>query len=200
MLSKRPLDIKVTSLSKNCRDIQAWADLEGEDRDWAFLLEASVNRKQLDDIMECVNTAINAHGYECIEAEWVAFEKTLRLFVDCNKEGSVTLDDCVAVNSLLRDCTDLDDRIPGAYNLEVSSPGIERPLRRPDHFLANIGKKISVRIVDSDGRKRRREGRLEQVSENGQIIMKDERGDFSFPLDKLDHAHIVFDWDNANLN
>lgn len=158
-----------------------------------------MNRKQLDYIMECVNTAINAHGYECIEAEWVAFEKTLRLYVDSNKEGGVTIDDCVAVNSLLRDCTDLDDRIPGEYNLEVSSPGVERPLRHPDHFLANIGKTISVRIVDADGRKRRREGRLEQV-DGGQITIKDERGDFSFPLDKLDHAHIVFDWDGANLN
>ncbi len=159
-----------------------------------------MNRRQLDDIMECVNTAVSVHGYECIEAEWVSFEKTLRLYIDSSKEGGVTLDDCVAVNSLLRDCTNLDDRIPGAYHLEISSPGVERPLRRPAHFLANLGKLIAVRITDTDGRKRRREGRLTQVNEDGQVTLQDERGDFSFPLDRLDHAHIVFDWDNANLN
>ena len=70
--------------------------------------------------------------------------KILRLYID--KEGGISLDDCEVVSHAANSALDAKDPVPEAYVLEVSSPGIERKLVKDAHYMANIGRKVEVRL------------------------------------------------------
>ncbi len=98
---------------------------------------------------------LEEQGYELVEVEfgqhghhWI-----LRIFVD--REGGITLDDCTAVSQLLNPLLDASDLIDGSYMLEVSSPGFERPVRKPEDFRRFAGERIKIRAhLPVQGRKR----------------------------------------------
>jgi len=69
--------------------------------------------------------------------------QTLRLFID--KPGGVSLDECSSVSRALSTALDVEDPIQGTYDLEVSSPGLDRPLRTPEHFQQYAGNKVRVK-------------------------------------------------------
>ncbi|MCI9368452.1 MAG: ribosome maturation factor RimP [Oscillospiraceae bacterium] len=81
-----------------------------------------------------------------------AGEWFLRVYID--REGGVDLDCCEAVSRPLSDALDEADPIQGSYTFEVSSAGLDRPLRRPDHFAQCMGRKVDVKLYRPvDGRK-----------------------------------------------
>lgn len=84
-------------------------------------------------------------GYELVEVEWLrqGSRWTLRLFVD--KPGGVGIEDCQAVSRLVDPILDVEDFIEPAYDLEVSSPGLDRPLRKPADFDRYAGQRAHVK-------------------------------------------------------
>ncbi len=84
-------------------------------------------------------------GYELVEVEWVrgGGRWTLRLFID--KPGGVNVDDCQLVTRTVDPILDVEDFIEQAYDLEVSSPGLDRPLRTPEHFGRWAGERVQVK-------------------------------------------------------
>lgn len=84
-------------------------------------------------------------GYELVEVEWVrgGGRWTLRLFID--KPGGVNVDDCQLVTRTVDPILDVEDFIEPAYDLEVSSPGLDRPLRKPEHFARYAGQRVHVK-------------------------------------------------------
>lgn len=94
-------------------------------------------------------------------ADWV-----LRLFID--KEGGVSIDDCVDMTHAIDPVLDEKDPIPQEYLLEVSSPGVERKLTRPEHFAAYLGAAVRVKLLRPlETGARVLEGELLSVEENG---------------------------------
>ena len=94
-------------------------------------------------------------GYELIEVEFVTGQggATLRVYID-GPEG-VDVDDCVTASHRLSDLLDVEDPFPGAYSLEVSSPGTDRVLRTPEHFARFVDNRVKVELaVPREGRKR----------------------------------------------
>ena len=85
-----------------------------------------------------------SHGYELIEVELArqGGGSVLRLFLD--KEGGITLDDCAAATQILNPVLDTENVVDGHYMLEVSSPGIDRPVRKAEHFQQFIGERIKL--------------------------------------------------------
>lgn len=99
---------------------------------------------------------IAALGYELLEIEHtgLAGQRVLRFFID-KAEGRVSLEDCTKVTHAINPLLDEQDYIPGRYLLEVSSPGIDRPLRKPEHFRQYLGEKVVVVTnAPSQGRKK----------------------------------------------
>jgi len=97
---------------------------------------------------------LREQGYELVELEigQQGYRRTFRVFID--REGGVTLGDCQAVSQLLNPVLDASDYIPGSYTLEVSSPGFDRPVRKPADFERFAGERIKVRTaVPVEGRK-----------------------------------------------
>lgn len=102
-------------------------------------------RAVVQKIWDLTTPLITAEGMELIEVEYRRESQgwVLRLFVD--RDDGVSVEDCAAVSRMVSDLLDVEDPIHGPYHLEVSSPGLDRPLRRWEHFQRQIGKVISVR-------------------------------------------------------
>ena len=96
-----------------------------------------MNRIQRNEILEIVESIITPMGYECIEVEWVQSEKILRVYID--SESGVDMDDCLEVTRAMNEIESIDEKVPGEYRLEISSPGVDRPLRLFEHFEKCIG-------------------------------------------------------------
>ena len=111
------------------------------------------------------NTIINL-GYELYD---VIYEKEgkdfyLRIFID--KESGISINDCEYVNKNINDILDEADYIKDAYFLEVSSPGLERTLRKDKHFISQIGNEIYIKLYSQVEKKKEFIGILEDYNEN----------------------------------
>lgn len=130
--------------------------------------------------------------------------RTLRLFVDREEEGAVTIDDCSNVSKGLNVILDEQDIIPGGpYNLEVSTPGLDRHLSKPWHFKKVVGKKVYIKTTKSleavgvTDKKWKSAKTVEQVLETA-----DEKGvrfnvdgvEIQIPYDLIDRAKLVFEF------
>lgn len=88
---------------------------------------------------------------------------------------------------------DLQDPIKGAYTLEVSSPGVERPLRTPAHYARSIGEQVAIKLKPNDDKLRRVKGELIAASEIGITVAADET-EYELSFDQIAKANTVFDW------
>lgn len=109
---------------------------------------------------------IDNYGYELVHVEMIGREtsRTLRLYIDA--PGGVTLDDCTFVSRQVGRLLDVEDPIPGQYTLEVSSPGIERPLAKLEHFESSVGERVEVVTLRKCGDRRNFLGILRSATES----------------------------------
>jgi ribosome maturation factor RimP len=153
-----------------------------------------VDTEKLNQIVEPV---VAGGGYELVDLEWKreASGWVLRVFID--GPGGVTIDDCTRVSHTLSATLDVSDQIPGAYNLEVSSPGLDRPLKKETDFRRALGQKAKIRTKHPVGSfekgRRNFSGRLLAV-ENGTV--KIDVGDqvCEVPIAEVEKAHVVFEF------
>lgn len=89
---------------------------------------------------------IEENNFELVDVEYVREGGNYFLRVYIDKEGGITIDDCEVVSRSLSELLDEDDFIPDAYILEVSSPGLGRPLKKEKDFDRNIGKEVEVKL------------------------------------------------------
>ena len=138
-------------------------------------------------------------GMELVDIEFarVGRNSVLRLFID--KQGGVTLDDCADVSRELSAILDVEDVIPGHFSLEVSSPGLDRPLKKPADYERFVGSLVKVctyeALPDDDGNKRKTFiGRLVGLVD-GNVAMKLSEGQSaSIPLEKIAKANLEFEF------
>lgn len=117
--------------------------------------------------------------------------RVLRFYLD--KPGGANVDDLSRMSRLLGERLDDEDFIEGAYTLEVSSPGINRPLRRPEHFNQFIGKRIRVRTRDLINGRRSFLGILREASADKIKIMQD-RVEHEIPFAQIETSNYEHDW------
>lgn len=117
--------------------------------------------------------------------------RVLRLYLD--KEGGPTLDDLTRVSRQLSDLLDQEDAVEGHYTLEVSSPGINRALKKPEHFMRYIGKTVRVRTQEMIEGRRSFRGVLKELRDNN-IILLQEGVEFHIPFSAVEKANYEHDW------
>ena len=156
-----------------------------------------VSKVQLiaQQITDLVAVVIDEMGYELIDVAYLSLRGrwVLRLYID--KEGGVTIDDCARVSRELGDLIDVKDIIPHEYVLEVSSPGLDRPLKKEKHFLDVIGKKIKVRMADPTNKRRYFKGFLKDFHD-GTLVLETEGGEVSLPWQDIEKANLVYEFDS----
>ena len=129
-------------------------------------------------------------GLELVDIEYRREGRgtVLRLLLD--RPGGVSLDELTALSRQLADVLDVHaDDVPGPYTLEVSSPGVNRPLRRPAHFAAFVGKRVHVRTRMPLGGRHSFRGALDSVDESGIVIRSDDGARHAIPFEAIAHAN-----------
>jgi ribosome maturation factor RimP len=143
---------------------------------------------------EVILPPIEGAGYELVDVQWKheAGGWVLRVFVD--KESGIGHADCERVSRELSAVLDVHDIIPHAYTLEVSSPGLERPLVTAAHFRRFLGKKARVRLHQGIEGRRNYAGAIVAVDgEAGQVTLEVDGREHVLPLADLDRANLEID-------
>ncbi len=142
-----------------------------------------------DLVRDLVEPAVGLEGVELVDVRYLRGPSGMILRLTIDKPGGVTIDDCANVSRLVGDILDVNDPIPGAYNLEVSSPGINRPLVRPADFVKFAGEKAYIKTsVPFNGRKRFK-GVLKGMKEE-KILIECQGEDYSIPLNDVAKARL----------
>jgi ribosome maturation factor RimP len=104
-------------------------------------------------------------------------------------DGGISLDKCAEISRMISPILDVDEPMSGEYILEVSSPGIERKLRKKEHFIASIGEKVKIKDFATETYK----GEL-IFADNDKIVVKTEFGDEELTYDSILAAATYFEW------
>jgi ribosome maturation factor RimP len=145
------------------------------------------------DLEALVGPVVEAAGLELVEVSFgrQAGRRVLRVTVD--REGGVDLDSIATVSERLSRRLDVEDFDPGRYSLEVSSPGVERPLRRPSDFVRKVGEKVKVRTSEPLEGARTHTGTLTAADEDG-VVVTTETGERRLLYGHIASARTVFEW------
>lgn len=132
-------------------------------------------------------------GFELADVEYVKEGASwyLRAYID--KAGGIGVDDCEAVSRELSDILDREDFIDGSYILEVSSPGLDRPLKREKDFERSIGKEVEVRTYRAIGGEKEFTGTL-KAYDKGSVTVLTEEGTKVFEKSDISLIRLAFDF------
>lgn len=143
--------------------------------------------QQLAELVEPVARAL---GYELWGLEFLSHGKnsTVRIYIDSN--DGVNVDDCAKMSRQVSSVFDVEDPISGEYNLEVSSPGMDRPLFTLDHFRRYIGEQVKVRLRTAYEGRKKFAGTLTGVEEDD-VVVAIGSDEYLLPFDLIDKANLV---------
>ncbi len=146
-----------------------------------------------EKVEELITNTIQNLGYELYDVEYVkeARDYYLRVYID-NEKG-ITLDDCELVSNNITDLLDKEDYIKEQYFLEVSSPGVERVLRRDKHLEGNIGKNVQIKLFKPLNGKKQYVGTLKKYNENS-LTIEIENQDINIPRQDIAQTKTIFEW------
>jgi ribosome maturation factor RimP len=142
----------------------------------------SIDTKSIAATVEGLVEPIFAQlGYDLVECELVqdSGRWVLRLFID--REGGITLDDCERASRSIEDLLAVEDLVSVRYHLEVSSPGLDRPLRRRADFEQYVGSRIRMRTSEPIAGRSQYNGLLESV-EGDEILIRIDQAQYRIPL------------------
>lgn len=132
---------------------------------------------------------IENEGFTFYDTE-IANENSHNIYrVYITKKGGVTLDDCAHINNIISPLLDVKPPIKGQYFLEVSSPGIERKLKQPHHFIGSVGETIEIQLINTDTIV----GELVEADKTS-FTIKENNTLLSFPYDEINKAKTYVAW------
>ena len=151
---------------------------------------ASIEEK----VTNLVEPIIEKIGYELYDVEYAEEGKNyfLRIFIDSEK--GIDLNDCEKVNDAITDILDTENYIKDQYFLEISSPGIERVLRKDKHLEKNIGTDINVKLFKKDENgKKEYLGKLKEYNQN-EIVIEQEEKEIKIERKNISQIKTVYNW------
>ena len=154
-------------------------------------VQVSSKLEQLQALLAPVVTGL---GFECWGIEFVSQGKhsVLRVYID--KEGGILVDDCAEVSRQVSSVLDVEDPISSEYTLEVSSPGMERPLFTLEQFASHAGEQVKIKLRSPFEGRRNFQGLLRGVEEQDVVVQVDDQ-EFLLPIDSIDKANIMPSFD-----
>ncbi|MHB9098224.1 MAG: ribosome maturation factor RimP [Syntrophales bacterium] len=150
-----------------------------------------------EQIWQLAEPILASAGMELVQVECLKMKARwlVRIYID-RQEGGVTLDDCALISNQLGDLLDVHDVPPGPYTLEVSSPGLDRPLHRDKDFLKYRGARINLRLEGKIEGRRHFRGELidyEDADGGKVLIVKADGKTFRIPREAVVKANLEYD-------
>ncbi|ORE86441.1 ribosome maturation protein RimP [Oceanococcus atlanticus] len=147
-------------------------------------------RGLIDNLQQMLEPAVAGLGYDllCVELQGTGTDAVLRIYID-SAQG-IGVEDCAKVSREVSALLDVDDPIESAYRLEVSSPGLDRPLVKTQHFVEFLGREAKLKLrIPFEGRRNFRGKLLECDGETVAIEVDQER--FDVPFADIERARLV---------
>jgi ribosome maturation factor RimP len=142
--------------------------------------------QQLTDIIQ---EPVNALGFELVGVEYIRGRyPVLRVYID--SENGITVDNCADVSRQISSVLDVEDPIKDAYNLEVSSPGMDRPLFTIEHYQRFVGEEVAISLRIAVANRRKWKGRIKSI-DNEMITLTVDDNDEVFAFSNIQKANIV---------
>ncbi|HXJ20441.1 MAG TPA: ribosome maturation factor RimP [Polyangia bacterium] len=156
-------------------------------------------RKDLQDLWLLAEPYVRDAGFDLIEVQYGREQRglVLRLFIDRPQGESsrgIHVDDCERVSRDVSAALDVADKIPQTYQLEVSSPGLDRPLRRERDFARFVGESARIRLTEGVEGRRNFTGTIRGAKEGRVEIACDGRS-YELPIDDITRANLIPNWD-----
>jgi ribosome maturation factor RimP len=151
-----------------------------------------MDRALSQKIWDLLESIVAKQGYEIVELEAHGSKNGIvRVFVD--GPSGINLDKCAEFSRAFSDLLDAEDPIKGRYTLEVSSPGLNRPLRKPEHFKKAVGQEVQLKIERPGGKLAKLRGKLHAADE-ASIQVKDQMGSMhTAKIAEVHAANVVYD-------
>lgn len=139
-----------------------------------------------------IQPSVEAMGYRLVRIIWQGSEKRriLQIMAERNDGAEMTVEDCSEISHTVSALLDVKDPIDGAYELEVSSPGIDRPLMNAEDFADYIGHEVKVEMAVPQQGRRRFRSTIAEVKD-GNVILKNGGEVFELPLEDMASAKLV---------
>ncbi|MEI9478191.1 MAG: ribosome maturation factor [Deltaproteobacteria bacterium] len=152
-----------------------------------------MSKEIVDRVRALAEPILSDERMELVEIQYLreAHGWVLRFYID--KEGGVTLEDCSRINREVGRTLDVEDFIPTRYHLEVSSPGLNRPLKNEKDFLKYRNRLIKVKTFDPINKRRQFKGKLLDLVES-QIQMEIDEGIIHIPLSNVAKANLEIEF------
>ena len=147
----------------------------------------------IEKVAQYIGPILIEMGFELVDTEYLSQYGRWVLRIYADKEGGITLDECARVSREVGDLLDVKDLIPHEYVLEVSSPGLNRPLKKEKDFKQAIGKKVKIKMSTPINGRRRFTGYLKKAVQGNVYI---EMNDSSVVLSRedIEKANLVYDF------
>ncbi len=154
---------------------------------------SSLDQKVIDSVREILDSLLLGYGFELVDIEYrrEGWGWVLRIYID--KDGGVSVEDCARISRELGTLLDLNDIIPGTYNLEISSPGLTRALKKVRDFERFKGKLVKIKTMKDIQGRRVFIGRLIDFVGNVAYVEMDGHVYF-IPYDEIERANLELDF------
>jgi ribosome maturation factor RimP len=158
---------------------------------------AEISVTYREKIRQLIEPVIESEGMEVVDIECLKmkFRWLVRIYID--KEGGVTIADCSEISKQAGDILDVYDVLPGSYTLEVSSPGLDRPLTRDKDFIKYRGSAVRIKTGEKlDGVKNFHGILIDYLDEDGRktVIVDVSGKNYHIPRDLVVKAHLVYEF------
>lgn len=148
----------------------------------------------IENIRQVIEPSIDHMGYEVVRVRWMGGNeyRTLQLMIEPKDGRGTTVDDCEKVSNQVSSLLDVEDIIKDAYRLEVSSPGIDRPLTRLKDFDRWKGFEAKLETNEVIDGRRRFKGKVVAVNDNMvEFELSDEKKQFTIPFESISEAKLL---------
>lgn len=155
------------------------------------MTELSQAKRVVERVKTLAEPVVEREGYELVEVELGSDHgrTILRLYIDSPGAGGVTVEDCSHISRIIGDLLDVEEVVEGAFNLEVSSPGLFRPLTKPAHFDRAIGERVKVKTFQKHEERRVFTGVL-RAHEDGHLLMEVDGREYRLSLKDVAKANL----------
>ncbi|MDZ5604390.1 ribosome maturation factor RimP [Pseudomonas sp. RP23018S] len=149
---------------------------------------------KLEQLQALLAPVVEGLGFQCWGIEYISQGKhtVLRVYID--KEGGIMVEDCEAVSRQISGVLDVEDPITSEYALEVSSPGMDRPLFTLEQYAAHAGEQVKIKLRTPFEGRRNFQGLLRGV-EDQDVVVQVDQNEFLLPIDSIDKANIIPSFD-----
>lgn len=148
-------------------------------------------RENLQTLKRILTSVVEAMGYEWVGMEFHPRRANALLRVYIDSATGITLDDCQRVSHQLSGVLDVEDPIAGQYTLEVSSPGLDRPLFEAQHFERFAGAEVRLQLRELLNGRRKLIGRLGGMRGGAVVIVDSEGQEWQVPIERIEKARLA---------